>query len=997
MTRLYTWLLALSFLLLTSPAMPGMKGAARDAYDSHRCENFFNSARPLWEFSANLNSSKLAVEIAARRKRVREFQLIAEEAKKRGLRAWLFGGTAASYSHYVKWDLLRENGNPHFQSDRFDYDYTHIYRSTQDLDIVINGGSREAQNFQQLLEHQFPYFSGGRSAPWEVRSLKDSAGDKGGLLEDFGFMNQHTDSNSTGMVELTDPPPGESVVRDLRDWNNRGNSQFLEDIFSGTLTFYYSPRHHETPRAQVGKNPTIFSVIRALIKAFQYDLKLKPSDIEIFKKEVLNFNPKIDLNHPYAAEWVEKNGKKLFQNAVNIEYAWDIIESIGLRKKLISIKKEENKIDSLSWWMNKEPLRSKPVGDGEGRTAEDLGLTQVAHETSDFMAYESITRSHIGAPNVFISRQDFKGETAYKGDGFYASAGKKGLGQTGITVRFRVNPKAREWSDFLIHHLNDFNFAGKLEDGDFIIWKNKNALEVIPESLNMSSLEYFQHLLAGNSFTREDRAILWKFKRHLSQKLISEQIPSNEIEEIRKIIKTQISENSPNLVEIISEWIRFESIRLNYPDKQVEHCLYDWKHKNYLIDPIPLFTVFTEISKNTSLEDYITKNWLVKLAQELKMDIGDRTLEASLFSQIPEIRNFGLRTLRQRQAAKNNLFTRALQQLLNYNGDVDSWLKSKTNSSQDLLEAIEEKASYVALHPEKRGILESTLPHEELKLFESALRKQTFLPTFESLLNGSLPTPIKSESFQFISYEFPPEGKKVTLGSPPHEQGRLHRKEDQHDVIFTQPFQIQATPVTQLQWTLIMGENPSQFKKHGTMIEINGQRIPLNPNHPIDYVSWIEAQIFIEKLNKIDPDFIYRLPTEAEWEFVARAGTITPFSHGEDINELQYYAWTLDNSGLWTHEVASLKPNPDGLYDIHGNVLEWVYDRWNSEFPGLSVNPTGPMLGDLRVLRGGSGFNLLRYSRSANREYYIPDRRRNFAGFRLVRTPSFKNRSQENQ
>lgn len=84
MTRLYTWLLALSFLLLTSPAMPGMKGAARDAYDSHRCENFFNSARPLWEFSANLNSSKLAVEIAARRKRVREFQLIAEEAKNAG-------------------------------------------------------------------------------------------------------------------------------------------------------------------------------------------------------------------------------------------------------------------------------------------------------------------------------------------------------------------------------------------------------------------------------------------------------------------------------------------------------------------------------------------------------------------------------------------------------------------------------------------------------------------------------------------------------------------------------------------------------------------------------------------------------------------------------------------------------------------------------------------------------------------------------------------------
>lgn len=108
--------------------------------------------------------------------RAPEFKFIRDEADRRGLRVWLFGGTAASFSHYVKWDVLREMGDPRFQLDRFDYDYTNIYRSTQDLDLVVDGREQDAQEFEQLLKIRFPYFFGSKAARWEVRSFRQASG-----------------------------------------------------------------------------------------------------------------------------------------------------------------------------------------------------------------------------------------------------------------------------------------------------------------------------------------------------------------------------------------------------------------------------------------------------------------------------------------------------------------------------------------------------------------------------------------------------------------------------------------------------------------------------------------------------------------------------------------------------------------------------------------------------------------------------------------------------
>jgi len=224
------------------------------------------------------------------------------------------------------------------------------------------------------------------------------------------------------------------------------------------------------------------------------------------------------------------------------------------------------------------------------------------------------------------------------------------------------------------------------------------------------------------------------------------------------------------------------------------------------------------------------------------------------------------------------------------------------------------------------------------------------------------------------------------LGSPADEPGRS-RDEDQHEVTLTQPFEMQATAVTQLQWSLVMGENPSTFQTGGQVIKINGRDIPMNPNRPVEQVSWDDVQIYIQKLNQMDPHYNYRLPTEAEWEYAARAGTDTAYSFGNNANDLGAHGWYSENSGEQTHDVASLKPNPNGLYDMHGNAAEWVQDWSGPAGPAHAVDPTGPAQGFHREFRGGSWSDDPQYLRSAQRNGSRPGKRYSFIGFRLVRTP----------
>ncbi len=191
---------------------------------------------------------------------------------------------------------------------------------------------------------------------------------------------------------------------------------------------------------------------------------------------------------------------------------------------------------------------------------------------------------------------------------------------------------------------------------------------------------------------------------------------------------------------------------------------------------------------------------------------------------------------------------------------------------------------------------------------------------------------------------------------------------DQHQVTLTKPFFMGVTLVTQAQYEAIMGNNPSRFK---------------GPTNPVETISWDDAANFCKKLSDKTRQAA-RLPTEAEWEYACRAGTKTAFSFGDDDSALGDYAWYADNSGGTTHPVAQKKPNPWGLYDMHGNVWEWVAD-WHDDYPTQAVtDPKGPGSGAFRVVRGGGYLYSPVNCRSANRGHYAPVDREMMCGFRVA-------------
>lgn len=186
-------------------------------------------------------------------------------------------------------------------------------------------------------------------------------------------------------------------------------------------------------------------------------------------------------------------------------------------------------------------------------------------------------------------------------------------------------------------------------------------------------------------------------------------------------------------------------------------------------------------------------------------------------------------------------------------------------------------------------------------------------------------------------------------------------------------FSIGKYEVTQAQWETVMGSNPSRFKNCG-------------PECPVEYVSWNDVQGFIKKLNA-QTGRQYRLPTEAEWEYAARAGASEyKWAGVNDEERLPRFAWYEANSGEITHKAGLKKPNGLGIYDMSGNVWEWCQDWYEEGYYEESPknNPTGPEKGEFRVLRGGSWGHTAASARVTYRARVVPSNRFNDNGLRLV-------------
>ena len=211
------------------------------------------------------------------------------------------------------------------------------------------------------------------------------------------------------------------------------------------------------------------------------------------------------------------------------------------------------------------------------------------------------------------------------------------------------------------------------------------------------------------------------------------------------------------------------------------------------------------------------------------------------------------------------------------------------------------------------------------------------------------------------------EGGTITMGATAEQASDAFSDELPTHKVTLSPFLIGKYEVSQTLWLAVMGENPS---------------VNTGINLPVDNVTWNECQTFITKLNELTGKN-FRLLTEAEWEYAARGGNKSKGYKYSGSNNLGDVAWYIDNSNNTSHAMGTKAPNELGIYDMTGNVMEWVSDWKGSYSSGAQTNPTGPDSGTYRVNRGGSYGNVERLSRITNRNSIDPNMSSKTMGLRL--------------
>lgn len=275
---------------------------------------------------------------------------------------------------------------------------------------------------------------------------------------------------------------------------------------------------------------------------------------------------------------------------------------------------------------------------------------------------------------------------------------------------------------------------------------------------------------------------------------------------------------------------------------------------------------------------------------------------------------------------------------------IERVLKSKEVTLKErnrlLIDGVKERGVTFPLY---RGVVNKLT---ELGATESLIDAiQSKAPEQPSLIQGTMNTEGRSLQITNVidmEFRFIPKGEFM-MGAKETEVGSMANEKPQHKVTISKGFYLGCYEVTQGQWKTMMGTNPSVNKTCGN-------------DCPVDSISWDEAQQFIKKLNEKDnSNFVFRLPTEAEWEYASRAMTSTRYFWGDDDDEKEYRMYANADNRSPTR-VGSYLPNPFGVYDMNGNVWEYVEDVWHTNYGKGKNDGSGNTEGDARdrVMKGGS-------------------------------------------
>lgn len=305
---------------------------------------------------------------------------------------------------------------------------------------------------------------------------------------------------------------------------------------------------------------------------------------------------------------------------------------------------------------------------------------------------------------------------------------------------------------------------------------------------------------------------------------------------------------------------------------------------------------------------------------------------------------------------------------------VEKVLKSKEVTLKErnnlLIEGIKERG---ITFPMYRSVFDKLAKLGATEALLNVLQQKA--PQMPDIIQGKFETegrPLQISNSFDMEFRLIPKGEFM-MGAKPTEVGSMQNEKPQHKVIIPKGFYLGTYEVTQGQWKAIMMNNPSQNKQCGD-------------DCPVDSVSWDEVQIFIKKLNeKDDTNFTFRLPTEAEWEYAARAMTQTRYFWGDDDDEKEYRMYANADNKSPTR-VGSYLPNPFGLYDIGGNVWEYVEDVWHTNYGKGKNDGSANTEGDARdrVMKGGSFNWFLGELRSSSRGKVTTTTKMPNVGFRLA-------------